>query len=98
MPYKYAVNVHSKPFRDAEPVMMNALQRMTWAAEETIAETSKGTFQETSRETAQAVVEETVKEEKPFPGFNEQLVIAYFEGQKIGVCSPVLSNRSVNAY
>ena len=62
MPYKYAVKVGSKSFEEAPKPVMNVLQRLSWAARQTI-------------------------QDEPFTGFNEELIIGYFEDQKIDVCA-----------
>ncbi len=34
MPYKYVVDVDSKSFSEAPPVILNALNRLTWAGQQ----------------------------------------------------------------
>ncbi len=42
MPYKYVVDVDSKPFAEAPMPIINALHRLTWAGQKTV---NNGTFQ-----------------------------------------------------
>lgn len=60
MPYNYVVDVDSKGFSEAPDVVMNALNRLTWAGKRVVKDGS-------------------------FEDFNEELVLGYFEKQKIGV-------------
>lgn len=41
MPYKYVVDVNSKPFAEAPTPVLNALHRLTWAGQKTV---NDGTF------------------------------------------------------
>lgn len=36
MPYKYVVEVDSRPFKDAQEVLLLALNRLTWATKSTV--------------------------------------------------------------
>lgn len=79
-------------------MILTALQRVSWAARQTIeameipgAETTETA--EISEPTEVAVANETTEDVKPtrfvsaanFTGFNEELIIGYFEAQKIDV-------------
>lgn len=43
MPYKYVVAVKSKGFSEAPPVMMNVLNRLSWAGKRVV---NDGTYQQ----------------------------------------------------
>lgn len=42
MPYKYIVSVNSKPFEGAPDVIMNGLNRLTWAGKHAVGKDYQG--------------------------------------------------------
>jgi len=79
LPYKYIVAVDSKGFNQAPPEVLEAVRRMTWAAEQAVSDNS-------------------------FQRFNECLMVAYMESEKMGyhddgedTLEPVVATLSLGA-
>ncbi|KAF6844518.1 hypothetical protein CMUS01_00996 [Colletotrichum musicola] len=84
-PYKFAVAVASKSFREAPPCIISALKRMQWAGRIAVAKTNE-TFKSHTQDADEGsdVVPVDLGSEEP-TDFNELLSLGYMEGDRISV-------------
>ncbi|KAF6835908.1 hypothetical protein CPLU01_04011 [Colletotrichum plurivorum] len=82
-PYKFAVAVASKSFREAPPCIISALKRMQWAGRIAVAKTNE-TFKSHTQDADEGsdVVPVDLGSEEP-TDFNELLSLGYMEGDRI---------------
>lgn len=83
-PYKFAVNVHSRPFSEAPESIIGALKRMQWAGKQSIATTNK-TIDAYAQQPGFSEIVPCDTLTSNFVDFNELLSIGYMEEDKISV-------------
>ncbi|TQN75222.1 Alpha-ketoglutarate-dependent dioxygenase alkB-like protein 3 [Colletotrichum shisoi] len=81
-PYKFAVNVHSRPFSEAPESIIGALKRMQWAGKQSIATTNK-TIDAYAQQPGFSEIAPCDTLTSNFVDFNELLSIGYMEEDKI---------------